>query len=201
MGRFTVVATLMTVAFVISAEQVSTEWGEWQYLSNTTALETSEHLLLYGQTDAGVTWVLTRECHTGVPTLQSRVQHQGEAVDIDRVRFERVVRTSESGRTAVAEDAWWYDTRIRYEDRRAKIVWRYAWNRTDGWEILWIPERYGWREDDEGKRGSRALHSIDRALMADQLVIEISQSKGLVIFATSGFVGALAEHCGYQPWP
>ena len=80
-------ALLLTAAAVTTAcaEQVPTKWGEWQYLRNVTALETSEHLVLYGQTDAGVAWVLTRNCHTGVPKLQSKVQAQGEAVDLDRV--------------------------------------------------------------------------------------------------------------------
>ena len=192
-------ALLLTAAAVTTAcaEQAPTKWGEWQYLRNVTALETSEHLVLYGQTDAGVTWVLTRNCHTGVPTLQSKVQAQGEAVDLDRVYLKRIVRTS--GGTAEAEDSWRYDTRIRYDDRRAKIIWHYSWDRAGGWEILWVPEDYGSSRDSEDKLISRALHSIDRTLMGDQLVIEISPSKGLMIFATSGFVGALAEHCGYKP--
>ena len=124
------------------AQPVQTDWGDWYYLETSTALETAEWLILYGETDLGVTWILTRRCDTGMPMLQSKVQNQGEALDLDHAYYKPNVIRSYAGRVQTAARvvaAWLYDTRVRVDSLPIrKVIWRYGWDSDGGWEQLWL---------------------------------------------------------------
>lgn len=198
-GRRLTVLLAVLAAMPATAQQIKTEWGDWQYLKTTSALEVTEHLVLYGQTPSGTLWIVTRSCSAGVPVLRSKVARQGQALDLDRVYF--VSKVSSSGRrdcwpsTGLCR-GWRYKTRVRVDDLPIREwTWMYGLDTDGGWEYLWMNESF---YSSTRFEGSRAAHSIDELLVGDRLAIEISASKGVAVFNTTGFAKALAEYCGGQ---
>ena len=178
---------MVAAASLAGAQQIETAWGDWQYLEHTTALESNSYLVLYGYTDAGVGWILTRNCRTGQPILQAQVQAQGDAIELARAYLWNVFNRGRK------EYAWHYDTRVRVDDKPIRERhWRYGWDPDDGWEQLWRKVDF---YSEVGKDEVFGRHLIDDLLTGDTLAVEISPTKGVAVFNTTGFAGARDQYC------
>ena len=130
--------------------------------------------------------------------LQSGAAVQGDALDIDHVYKDVSLRKdcTVGGGCREIIYAWFYKTRLRVDDNPVKTWrWRYGWDSDGGFEQLWMKK--SWSGND--KDGWTAHHSMDELLSGDRLVLEISSSKGVVVFNTARFEEARSAFCGDEP--
>ena len=161
---------LVAMASQAYAESVQTEFGNWSYLRNESALETAEWLTLRAETEAGTEWLLSRRCVTNRgPVLQANAHAWGDAVDVDGIYLQ--------------SSGWFYNTRFRVDEEPVRgWRWRYRFDSDGRKEVLYNGPYVGSDADEH-------------LLGGDRLVVEIGTTKGVVVFDTQGFAEALAKHC------
>ena len=190
MRRFTVAAAMLAVTATICTPQViETGFGKWQYMEQSSALETSKWLLLYGQTDQGVTWIIARKCGTNSRVLMAHVASQGDAVDLGVTvrRRDCVVNWSTTAGCDQYADTTRYKTRYRVDDNDITWVnWYYALDRNAGIETLSIM-RYDRKSENFVPYRPDI---VDYMVSGDRLAVEISGAKGVASFKTTGYADA-----------
>ena len=195
MRRFTVAATVIVVAATIcTSQQTKTGFGEWQYLEQASALETAKWLLLYGQTEEGTTWIIGRRCDSDHRVLMAHAASQGAAADLGVVvrRRDCVVNWSTTSGCDQYADTTRYKTRYRVDDNEISWVnWYYGYDSNAGIETLSVM-RYSSRS-----QGFIPVNPeiIDRMVSGDRLAIEISSSRGVATFNTTGYADTVAGYC------
>ena len=198
-------AALVMIAPSLAAQPVPTGHGSWYFWRHESELETVDYLVLYGQIEGGMTWTLARECKHGVPSLMALAENQGDAIDMDHVYYQMAIdkrgRSISGSGMGVEFPGWLYKTRYKVDSGEVKTrVWMYGFDSDGGVEQLYKVKKWMKFRTDKDDQGNLqwkwdAGHGIDDMLSGDKLVIEISPSRGIAVFYTSGFQEAFREHC------
>ncbi len=190
-GKTAILLLLILSALIAQADWEPTEYGGWYYVEQVSALETAKWLAMTASTGGGIRWTLSRSCE-GPLTLSASASDWGTVTSRGKIRRERLGRGCTFTRFGQVceryETVWYYDARFRIDDGEIqRWTWRYGWNSNAGQEVLvteWPgSEYYG-----------------DPMLIGNRLVIEIIPSSGVLVFDTTDFAAALAEHCGFKPF-
>ena len=165
------VPPLLALLAVAAVADEAAETGKWRHHRTETALEAVDYLLL--DADVGErTWTLARRCDLKEAWIQSSASYVGEALDYSLSYL----------RYSDRDDEWirYYKTRIRQDETPIKEwTWRYGYSADFGIEFLTF----------------KYTSNIDKLILGDRLVMEISPARGVAVFETRGFGEAIKHFC------
>ncbi len=162
-------ALLAAPVVAVADDDAVAETGKWRHFRSETALETADYLLLDAEVEGRI-WTLARRCNLDQAWIQSSVSRVGEALDYSLSYVE--YRNEEWVRL--------YKTRIRQDENPIKEwTWRYTYNADLGIEALTLDH----------------AANIDKILLGNRFVMEISPARGVAVFDTRGFGEAFNMYC------